>query len=341
MNFKLILLIGNFLSSHGLNPTAIEDLANTLSTHFEVKTSSSKLHPIYRMADMASTILKYRKKCSLIIVDVFSTNAFGFAVLVIMLAKIFDIKYMPVFRGGYLEKKYNRYPSIFNYLFKSSAVNICPSPFFMEKFNKAPFKLQLIPNYIDFKIFKFFKREHFTPKLLWVRSIHAIYNPMMAIDVLSQLSPSYPHAELCMIGPVKDELLMKRLQEKIRLLKLDNRVLFKGQLSKKEWAKISRKYDIFINTSNIDNTPISLLEAMALGLPVVSTNVGGISYIVEEKINGLLVNPDDNIKMGEKVKNIINDKELGGLISDQAYNYVSKLDKEKIRLSWIKSIEST
>ena len=44
---------------------------------------------------------------------------------------------------------------------------------------------------------------------------------------------------------------------------------------------------------------------------------------------------------GEKVKNIINDKELGGLISDQAYNYVSKLDKEKIRLSWIKSIEST
>ena len=45
--------------------------------------------------------------------------------------------------------------------------------------------------------------------------------------------------------------------------------------------------------------------------------------------------------MGEKVKNIINDKELGGLISEQAYNYVSKLDKEKIRLSWIKSIEST
>ena len=61
-------------------------------------------------------------------------------------------------------------------------------------------------------------------------------------------------------------------------------VKFTGKLEKNEWIKISADAGIFINTSNIDNTPVSLMEAMALGLPVVSTNVGGIPYLIEDRV---------------------------------------------------------
>ena len=68
----MILLIGNFLSTHGLNPTAIEDLAVSLSTRYKIRTASCKKNPIIRLSDMVIAVLASRKVCKLIIVDVFS-----------------------------------------------------------------------------------------------------------------------------------------------------------------------------------------------------------------------------------------------------------------------------
>ena len=76
-------------------------------------------------------------------------------------------------------------------------------------------------------------------------------------------------------------------------------------LSHKEWHKKAECFDIFINTTNIDNTPVSVLEAMALGLPVVSTDVGGIKYIIKHKENGLLVTKNDVDGMVNSIKDII------------------------------------
>ena len=80
-----------------------------------------------------------------------------------------------------------------------------------------------------------------------------------------------------MVGPDKDGSLEKTKQyakEKGVL----HRVRFTGGLSKTEWIELSKDYNIFINTTNVDNTPVSVMEAMALGFPVISTNVGGVPF---------------------------------------------------------------
>ena len=112
----MILLIGNFLSKHGLNPTAIEDLATALSNIYELKTSSDKKNPFFRLLDMAMSVVNNRKRCQLIIVDVFSTYALIFSCLVILLAKLFKIPYVPVLRGGYLPDRYTERRHMFNFL---------------------------------------------------------------------------------------------------------------------------------------------------------------------------------------------------------------------------------
>ena len=109
----MILLVGNFLSKHGLNPTAIEDLALSLSEKYTIVTVSDKLNSLHRLWDMICCIVEYRKSCKLIIVDVFSTYALIFSCLVILLAKLFNIPYIPVLRGGYLPERYRKYPRIF------------------------------------------------------------------------------------------------------------------------------------------------------------------------------------------------------------------------------------
>ena len=334
----MILLIGNFLSSHGLNPTAIEDLATALSNRYEIKISSDKKNPFFRLLDMAMSVVNNRKRCQLIIVDVFSTYALTFSCLVILLAKLFNIPYIPVLRGGYLSERYRKYPPIFIFLFSNASTIICPSKYLKRCFDDKNYTIKVIPNYIDLKMYSFKIRKQIKPQILWVRSIHNIYNPSMAIHVLGKIRKIYPNARLCMVGPVKDNRVMEQLKILISRLDLQDHVLFSGQLSKIEWTALSNDYDIFINTTDYDNNPVTLLESMALGLPIVSTNVGGVPYLIDDKVTGLLVEAKKSEQMVEKINELISGKIDGYQIARNAREAVSHYDKNEIIKQWCQTI---
>jgi len=334
----MILLIGNFLSKHGLNPTAIEDLATALSNRYEIKTSSDKKKPFFRLLDMVMSVINNRKKCQLIIIDVFSTYALIFACLVILLAKLFNIPYIPVLRGGYLPGRYKKYPRIFIFLLSDARTIISPSEYLQKSFQNNSFSITVIPNYIDLEKYSFKIRNKIKPQIFWVRSIHNIYNPEMAIHVLDKIRKIYPDAQLCMVGPVKDNRVMEQLKILISRLDLQDHVSFSGQLSKIEWMALSKDYDIFINTTDYDNTPITLLEAMALGLPIVSTNVGGVPFLINDGVTGILVEPDDSDQMTNKMIEIISGKIDGYQIAKNARKEVSHYDKSQIIKQWCQTI---
>ena len=106
-----------------------------------------------------------------------------------------------------------------------------------------------------------------------------------------------------MVGPDRDNYIkeIKSLAKKLNV-----KVNFTGLLSKEEWISLSENYNIFINTANFDNMPVSVLEAMALGLPVVSTNVGGISFLLEDRKNALLVDKNDHKAMSSCIIELMN-----------------------------------
>ena len=335
----MILLIGNILSRHGLNPTAIEDLIETLTQKYEIKFASNKMNSLLRLLDMISLVIINRKKCKVIIVDVFGTKAIFFAICVILLAKMYKIPYIPVLRGGYLGKRYKKHPHIFNFLLSDARTIISPSEYLQEYFQNNSFSITTIPNYIDLEKYRFKTRKKIKPHLLWVRSIHNIYNPSMAIHVLGKIRKIYPNARLCMVGPVKDNRVMEQLKILISRLNLQNHVLFSGQLSKREWAELSEKYDIFINTTDYDNSPITLLEAKALGLPIVSTNVGGVPFLINDCVTGILVEPDDSDQMANKIIEIISGKIDGFRIANNARKAVTEFNKLNIIPKWYSIID--
>jgi glycosyltransferase involved in cell wall biosynthesis len=92
--------------------------------------------------------------------------------------------------------------------------------------------------------------------------------------------------------------------------------------------------DIFLNTTNTDNTPISVLEAMACGLCVVSTNVGGIPYLVRHEYDALLVPPDDADAMTAAVQRLLNDPALAARLSAQAQQSARQFDWSIILPQW-------
>ena len=167
--------------------------------------------------------------------------------------------------------------------------------------------------------------------MLWVRAFQELYAPLMALKTLQQLLPKYPEAELCMVGPDKDGSLQQcRAYAETHGLP----VSFPGKLSKAEWIRLSEAYDLFLNTTTVDNAPLSLTEAMALGLPVISTRVGGIPYLITEGEDGLLVPSGDAEAMAAAVIRLLEEPELAEGISVRARKKVEGYDWEVVKEQW-------
>lgn len=331
-----ILYIGNKLSKHGFTPSNIETLGIQLSLYFDIITISDKRNKIYRMIDMIISIIKYHNSISKVLIDTYSTSNFYYAVVASFLCHLFKIPYIPILHGGNLPERLDRSKKLSLFLFEHSFINISPSGYLKAEFEKRGYmNVMLIPNNIEIADYHYKKRTSVRPRLLWVRAFAFLYNPMMAIHVLKRLKDKYPDACLCMIGQDKDGA-MKKCKILAKELGMMDKVQFTGKLSKEEWRKVSEQYDIFINTTNVDNTPVSVIEAMALGLPVVSTNVGGIPYLLENGKDSILVNAGDEQKMIEKIEYLISHSDEVQQFVECARNKAKSFDWEVVKESWIK-----
>lgn len=328
-----LLYIGNKLSKHGMTATSIETLGVFLEEEgYNLIYASSKIYKLPRLLDMLYTTIKYRKKVDIVIIDTYSTKNFWYAFFVSQLCRFLNLKYITKLNGGDLPNRLKRTPKMCDLIFKNAYKNIAPSFYLLEPFSKKGYpELYYIPNTIELQNYPFKSREKISLKLLWVRSFTTIYNPEMAIKVFQDLKKEFPEATLCMVGPDKDGTL-----EKIKLLakKMNLPVYFTGGLSKEEWIDLSQNYDIFINTTHFDNTPVSVIEAMALGLPIVSTNVGGIPYLLEHNKTALLVEDNDIDGMTNAIKEIINNKSLRSNLIQNAQCLVEEFDWSKVKDKW-------
>lgn len=331
---KNLVYIGNELKARGGAPTSVDILAPLLEAEgFKLITASAKKSQVFRLIDMLSTIIRNRSWLDVVLIDTYSTRNFWYALIVSQLCTNLKLDYILILHGGGLPQRLKKDPKLSIALFQTAKLNIAPSRYLFETFEKVGFRnLKYIPNSIFLKDYHYNPRKSLQPKLLWVRAFAEIYNPLLALRVLEALLKEYPEAELCMVGPAKDGSFPQCV-EYAKKNKLP--VSFPGKLSKAEWTALSRDFDIFLNTTDVDNTPVSVIEAMSLGLPVVSTNVGGIPYLLEDGKTGLLVPPGDVSTMLNSIRSLLDSPELAGQLSQNARHYVEAFDWEVVKREWV------
>jgi len=327
-----ILYIGNNLAKQ--NPTTIVLLSKILKkTGFKVTVSSDKKNKVIRLFRMSIAVFK--NNASYILIDTYSTANFYYALITSQLARLRAIKYIPILHGGNLPQRLDTNPFLSKLIFKHAYLNVAPSAYLKQAFKKRGFKTKLIANPIDLKNYNFLKRKLKTPKLLWVRAFAKIYNPQMAIEVLLFLKEKYPSVKLCMVGADKDGSFLK-IKNIVLERRIENQVEFTGFLKKKDWILLAKDYNIFLNTSNFDNMPVSVLEAMALGLAVISTNVGGMPFLIKDKENGILVAKNNPKKMASKIVELIESPSEYEKITTNARTLISNFDLHYIQEQWRK-----
>ena len=328
-----LLYIGNKLSQHGLNKTTIETLGESLKEEgYEVVSVSSKKNFFFRLFDMIFVLLCNSNKTDYVLIDTYSTKAFWYALITSQLSRILNLKYIPILHGGNLPNRLQNNPVLCRLLFENAWKNVAPSNYLKTIFEAKGFTNTIhIPNTISIENYEFEERKIFQLKLLWVRAFATIYNPVMAVEVLFELQKKYPNASLTMVGPDKDGSLQE-VQQKANDLGVF--VHFTGQLSKEAWWELAKEHDIFINTTHFDNTPVSILEAMALGLAIVSTNVGGLPFLLTHHENALLVNDGDVLAMYQELENIVTHSEEAYLRTKAARKFVETMGWNRVKEQW-------
>ena len=329
-----VLLIGNFLTSPGYRSVG-EDLALRLTaSRWSVVTASEKPGRLPRLVDMLGAVWLRRRQYSVAQVDVYSGAALLWAVAVCWVLRRAGKPYVLTLRGGNLPRFARRWPGQVGRLLGSAAVVTMPSRYLLEKMRPYRSDLFLLPNPLDLQSCRFRPREQADPSLVWMRAFHALYNPYLAVKVVERIAAEFPEVRLAMVGPDNGDGSWQRTQDMIAQSGLISRIDLPGGVPKAEVPSWLAKGDIFINTTEVDNTPVSILEAMACGLCVVSTNVGGIPYLLEDEKDALLVPPNDPEAMTMAVRRILIDPGLAERLSRNARRKAEQFDWTVILPQW-------
>lgn len=336
-----ILLISNFLEPKNGSYGVCHALASQLRTAgWDVVTASARQNRLLRLSDMLATIITQRRRYQLAQVDVFSGDAFLWAEMSCRLLRWLRKPYILTLHGGNLPEFASRNEHRVQTVLRGARHVTVPSEYLRSAMQPYRRDLILLPNPIQIERYPFRLRDHPQPKLIWLRAFHQIYNPELAVRVVHLLRSEHPDVHLTMVGPDKGDGSLQRTLKLVDELGLQNHVEFIGGIPKEDVPLWLAKGDVFLNTTNVDNTPVSVQEAMACGLCIASTNIGGVPYLIQNEENALLVPPNHMESMVTAVKRILNESDLSTKLSTNARKKSEEHDWVNILPKWEKLFRS-
>jgi len=202
---------------------------------------------------------------------------------------------------------------------------VVPSGFLQEVFGRRGLAAEIVPNIVDVTRFRPGQRAA-TPQIIVARNLEPIYDNAIALRAFARVHQAVPAVRMLIAGTGPEEATLRALATE---LGVGEAVEFAGRLDRDTMAARLRESTVALNPSRVDNMPNSVLEALACGVPVVSTSVGGVPYIVEDERSALLVPPGDAVSMAAAIRRLLDDPVLAlrlrdaGLCDVKAYTWAA------------------
>ena len=300
-----------------------------------VFTTSKKKNVILRAYAIAKTLITEKDNFDVVVIQSHSYLNFLYTPFSLIISKFLNKKFIVMYLGGAAAKFFPSYKTFIKPVFKFADAIVVGSGYLQNEFSKIGIKSNIIPAVINLDDWRFKKRHIFKPKILWLRALFHEYNPGMAIRVVKNLEELGVDAELTFVG---NDRLRKEMEELSIQLNVKEKITITGHVEPNKLQNIFDDHDIFINTTHVDNQPRSIIEAMACGLPVISTNVGGCPYVIDHGNTGFLVDDNDDVSMANYVYKIINDEVIIKKMTEKAKNELSIYNWKYVKEKWEKII---
>ncbi len=181
--------------------------------------------------------------------------------------------------------------------------NVVPSPFLKEVFDSFDIPAQVVFNTIELDRFAYRPRDPLRPRLLSTRSLEPMYNLACTLRAFALVQEAHPDATLTVVGTGSQERPLRQLASDLGLRQVE----FVGAVPPGEMPRYYAEADVYVQTPRIDNMPLSVLEAFASGIPVISTGIGGVPAILTDGIHGYLAADDDATDVARQVLSVLSD----------------------------------
>lgn len=330
-----ILLVGNFLSLHTGTRSVGEELSLRLSaTGWKTIEISHQPSRIFRLVDMLVSAVFYKKEYQVAYVEVYSGLAFIWAEVVVRLLSLLHKPMVLALHGGGLVDFAKNNPERIARLLRQGQIVVTPSLFLQAGLSPYASAIRYLPNAVNVSQYKFRLRQRPAPKLIWLRAFHEIYQPELAVKAISFLVKEFKEITLTMIGPDKKDGSLRSALELAQSLGVASLINITGSIPKSEVPIWLAKGDIFLNTTRFESFGVSVLEAALIGLPIVTTNVGELSYLWENEKTAMLVPQNDPQAMATAVQRILTEPELAEYLSQNARQKAERFDWSVILPQW-------
>lgn len=332
-----LVLVAPLLGGSGRVPDVFETLGPLLDrSGHEVTMTSTRTGRLGRAVEQVLTVARTRSVTDVVVVHLYSGRAFRVASAVTRAAR--GRALVGVLSGGgfpaFADRQPDRVPAVlgrFDHL-------VAPSGYlgrWARDLGAAP--VTVIPNPLDLGPHPWRSRSPARPLLLWLRAYHPIYAPEVAVRAVAALG-DLTGLRLTMVGDDKGE--RSAVADLVTDLGLQDRVAVGGFAGPEEKAALFADHDVFLNTSRVDNRPVSVVEAAANGLSVVSTAVGGVPDLVVDGESALLVPPDDPEALACAVRRVLEDPALAARLSAGGREVAEAGRPEVVVAAWNRLLSS-
>jgi colanic acid/amylovoran biosynthesis glycosyltransferase len=338
-----IVIIGNAFTSGKSLPTQGQILFCHLSAIFsKLKIVSTKENLLARSID---TLLSgiFIKPGSIFVFQIYGTRSLYVQFLLAIIAYFKGCKIVSTIHGGSVPVFFRNLwlrGLMLNYVFNKSQIITVPSSYIKLSLPEFDNKIKVINNYLSSDFFTKNKEsaDEKIIKIIWVRAYHEIYNPLKALEVINKIKSKGLNVQLIMAGP--DFGLLNKTKSLSEDLGLNGNIDFYERLTISEIDDLCFDITCYLCTNIIDNAPVTFLEMMARDIPIVTTNVGGIPYMVKNNETALVSEDNSADDLANIIIFLFNNPILRNSLIENGHLKLKDFQPQCITSQWVKVVES-
>jgi glycosyltransferase involved in cell wall biosynthesis len=268
------------------------------------------------------------------VAHVFAASYFSFVIApapAVLIAKLYGKAVLLNYHSGEAEDHLRRWPRSTKLIFRLADRVVAPSRYLVGVFARFGIEAEAVSNTAPLERFAFRERRPLRPTLLTNRNLESHYNVADTLRAFALIEQRVPDARLIVAGDGGERERLRALAAKLGL----KRVEFFGAAPPDRMPELYDRADIFVNSSLVDNMPLSLIEAFACGLAVVSSNAGGIPHVVTDGETGLLFPRGDYEALAANVIRLLEDQNLAAELIARARDACRQYTWTATRGSWM------
>lgn len=268
------------------------------------------------------------------IIHIFSASYWSFVLAptpALLVAKLYGRRAVLNYRSGEAEDHLRRWRTALPTMRLADRV-VTPSGYLVDVFAGFGLRAEAIFNFVETERYRRRRRAPLRPVFLSNRNLEPLYNVACTLRAFALIQRRLPAARLLVAGDGSQRSALEALARSLGLRNVE----FIGRVAPERMPELYDAADVYLNSPDIDNMPASIIEAFASGLPVVTTDAGGIPYIVTGGETGLLVRRDDHEAMAHSALRLFEADDLAQRLINQARVECRRYEWQAVRAEWLK-----